>query len=253
MNELSLENFVERVPDFDNLDASQKIRFFAYYLLEHKKQEHFTAADINACFDVLHITPYSNISMYLSRQAKGKGAIFIKNKSGYRMERQCKRDIETEVSDSPIIRATKSTLRNHVKDNLPEFSKAFIEEGVKCYEYGLYRSAIVMTWLFAVDHLCEYIISNKLNEFNAVYMADKANRKNLQIHTKDDFSEMQEKQFIQLCRTAKIISNNVRIILEQKLDTRNTYAHPANITITPAKCSDFITDLLDNVVSKYVV
>jgi len=36
-----------------------------------------------------------------------------------------------------------------------------------------------------------------------------------------------------------------------KLGVRNSYAHPSNVSLSPAKAADFITDLTDNVVLKY--
>jgi len=247
----ALEAFVKNVSDFDQLEASQKIPFFAYHILEIIKQEYFTSADVKACFTALHIKPYSNIPAFISTHTKGNRAIFISKGRGYRIERTHLRDIQSQISASPIIQAAKSSLRNHVKNSLPEFSKVFLEEAIQCFEYRLYRSSIVMVWLFVIDHLYEYVIYHKLKEFNNVYAKDTANKKGLQIAVKDDFTELREEQFIGLCRSANIISNDVRKILEQKLGIRNTYAHPANITITEAKCSDFITDLLDNIVAKY--
>ncbi len=251
LNISALETYIEGIAGFDELEASQKIPFFAYFVLEYAGQDYFTPADVNACFSSLHIKPYSNIPAFVSKNAKGKKQIFVTKNHGYKIERQLLKEIQSKIITSSSIQATKSRLREHVNDGLPEFSKAFLEESILCFEYKLYRSSVIMIWLFAIDHLFEYLTRHKLAEFNAVYAKDGTNKKNLQIKDKDDFSEIGEKKFIELCRAANIISNDVRKILEQKLDTRNTYAHPANIKITETKCSDFITDLLDNVVSKY--
>lgn len=62
---------------------------------------------------------------------------------------------------------------------------------------------------------------------------------------------MKESKFIDLCRVAKIISNDVRKILDQKLGTRNSSAHPSGVTINKSKVIDFVEDLVDNVVLKY--
>jgi hypothetical protein len=247
----ALEAYIEGIVGFDELEASQKIPFFAHFVLEYTEQDYFTPADVNACFSVLHIKPYSNIPAFVSKKAKGKKQIFVTKSHGYKIERKLLKEIQSKIPTSTSIQATKSCLREHVNEGLPEFSKAFLEEAISCFEYKLYRSSVVMVWLFAIDHMFEYIIRYKLTEFNSAYAKDSANKKSLQIKDKDDFSEIGEKKIIELCRAANIISNDVRKILEQKLDIRNTYAHPANIKITETKCSDFITDLLDNVVSKY--
>jgi hypothetical protein len=41
--------------------------------------------------------------------------------------------------------------------------------------------------------------------------------------------------------------------LDQKPDTRNTYAHPSSVEIGRTKVVDFIEDLVDNVLLKYKV
>jgi len=41
--------------------------------------------------------------------------------------------------------------------------------------------------------------------------------------------------------------------LEQKLDTRNSCAHPSGITVNKSKVIDFVEDLVENVVVKYAI
>jgi hypothetical protein len=69
----------------------------------------------------------------------------------------------------------------------------------------------------------------------------------------DDFSEIPEKIFIDIARSAKIISNDVRKILDVKLGIRNSCGHPSGITISEVKATDFIQDLVENVVIKFII
>jgi hypothetical protein len=59
---------------------------------------------------------------------------------------------------------------------------------------------------------------------------------------------LRECGFIEICRSAKSITNDFRKILDEKLGCRNSYAHPSGIKITKVKAKSFIEDLLDNVV-----
>jgi hypothetical protein len=45
----------------------------------------------------------------------------------------------------------------------------------------------------------------------------------------------------------------VRKILEEKLGTRNSCAHPSGVSIKPSKVVEFVDDLGENVVLKYAV
>uniref|UniRef100_UPI001D01DFE3 hypothetical protein n=1 Tax=Halomonas citrativorans TaxID=2742612 RepID=UPI001D01DFE3 len=69
----------------------------------------------------------------------------------------------------------------------------------------------------------------------------------------DDFTEIPEGKFIEFCRSAKIITNDVRKILDEKLGTRNSSAHPSGISISELKATEFIQDLVENVVLKYKI
>ena len=73
------------------------------------------------------------------------------------------------------------------------------------------------------------------------------------IQNRDDFGEIPEGKFIELLRAGNIISNDVRKILEEKLGTRNSCAHPSGISIKPSKVIEFIDDLVANVVLKYKI
>jgi hypothetical protein len=250
---MTLEEYIATVADFDEYTASEKIDYFAYYLMIVESVDVFSPIQIKKCFEKIHSRPYSNISDYLIRKSSGKGAPFIKSKAGYRLERSRLREIEKELGVAPHVSAASSSLRGHVRQGMSGTAEAFIVEAISCYEHKLYRSAIIMTWLFAMDSIFEYILSKKASEFNAAYQADSSNKKGLQISSKDDFAELKESKLIEICRSANIITNDVRKILDTKLGIRNTCAHPSAVKILDVKCADFITDLLDNVIAKYVV
>ena len=70
------------------------------------------------------------------------------------------------------------------------------------------------------------------------------------VKQRDDFNDIPEGKFIEFCRSGKIISNDVRRILDQKLDVRNSCAHPSGVKINHTKVIDFVEDLVANVVLK---
>ena len=72
-----LESYILTVADFNELPASKKIDYFAYFLLIEQKASGLTTKDISNCFDILHLEPYSNISSYLNNNSKGKSKKFL--------------------------------------------------------------------------------------------------------------------------------------------------------------------------------
>jgi len=123
-------------------------------------------------------------------------------------------------------------------------------ETIDCFEAGANRATITMAWILAVDHLFAYITIHKLAEFDAALAADKGVKFNA-VAQRDDFTELREGKFIELCRAAKIISNDVRKILDVSLGVRNSCAHPSGIKVTNTKVIALVEDLVENVVLKY--
>ncbi|HBM87122.1 MAG TPA: hypothetical protein DD437_01125 [Rhodobiaceae bacterium] len=129
-------------------------------------------------------------------------------------------------------------------------AKDFLKETIDCFEAGANRATITMAWILAVDHLFAHILNHKLIEFNAALTKDKGVKLSA-IAQRDDFTELKETKFIELCRAAKIISNDVRKILDTCLGIRNSCAHPSGITVKNTKVIAFVEDLVENVVLKY--
>jgi hypothetical protein len=101
-------------------------------------------------------------------------------------------------------------------------------------------------------HLFELVLKKHLASFNVelAKVTDKRIRVSV-VATRDDFGEIPEGKFIELLRASGVVSNDVRKILDQKLGTRNSSAHPSGISIKGSKVIDFVEDLIDNVILKY--
>ena len=78
-----------------------------------------------------------------------------------------------------------------------------------------------------------------------------ADKKMRQIVSYDDFSDLKENRFIELLRGSGIISNDVRKILDEKLGVRNSAGHPSGVKISGHKATEFMIDLIENVLLKY--
>jgi hypothetical protein len=126
----------------------------------------------------------------------------------------------------------------------------FLRETINCYRIEAHRAAIIMVWIVTMSHLQKYVYSNKLVEFNTAF-AKNPDKKVKKVVNYDDFSDLPESKMIELARSANIISNDVRKLLDEKLGTRNSAAHPSGINISGHKATEFAIDLIDNVLLKY--
>jgi hypothetical protein len=96
-------------------------------------------------------------------------------------------------------------------------------------------------------------VPNCPSEFNSALARRSDRHRNITIASKDNFCEIQEKVFIEIAKSAGVITSDVRKILDEKLGIRNTCAHPSTVEIHRSKVVNFIEELVDNVIGKHPI
>jgi len=252
-----MESFLRQVPDLEKQTPGELIDFFVYYLTVFENREGVQAANIETCFDLSRLKKYSNIHSYLSSNSKakrGKKSKYIRTRYGYHLERGHELDIQKSLHAGPAKIGTSHLLHLLLSKLKDKKEQSFLQEAIDCYEIGARRATIVLVWLLTIYHLYEYVFRKELSSFNSALSRDNDKRiKVTQVMKADDFTDIPEGKFIEIARSAKIISNDVRKILDTKLGIRNSYAHPSTITISEVKTTDFIIDLVENVIIKYEI
>src|SRR4029079_6456589 len=87
-------------------------------------------------------------------------------------------------------------------------TRAFVEEAISCFEYDLFRSAIVMSWMSAVDVLHSAVFKGYLKAFNAEAARRDSDWKPAK--TKDDLGLMKEYEFVSILHKISMIGKNAR-------------------------------------------
>jgi len=242
--------YVDSVENFDHLSQKEQVKLLAFFHSQVNNKEVFTTSEIKACFLEHNLSMPANISNELSKLIKEKPQFIIKVNNGYSFHRTAKKGLQDSfVSSGPAIQVSKA-LRDLIPKINSKEQKAFLEEAISCFEIQAYRASILMTWLLTMDVMYEYVITKKLMEFNAAVQTHGKHKK-LTFNIKDDFSEIKESDFFELLRVGKLISNDVRKILVEKLDFRNTCAHPNTVVVKNSKAIAVIDDLIENVIFKY--
>lgn len=251
---MKIEEFTDEIVDFYSMSSSDQIKYLVYYLLIVYKQDGVKPFEVKKLFESLHILPYSNIPKYLNEKSSGKklDRLFIKKKDSFYLIKETKEHIDLNYNHSkPKLKVSAELKDLAIKITNPN-QNAFFEETIKCFAVGAYRATIIMSWNLTVNHLFEYILANKLTEFNIVLAGNMDRRIRItSVSIKDDFNEIPENKFIEFCRSARIISNDVRKILDTNLGIRNSAAHPSNISFTENKTISIVEDLINNVILKY--
>jgi hypothetical protein len=190
----------------------------------------------------------ANLSAYLA-QAKG---LVAKMPTGWKLTDAGKLHVvkAAKLPSGPAPPASTSKLRAH----LPKIQNAdvatFVEESIKCLEYGLLRAAAVMSWVGAVGVLYDYVLKNKLAEFNAAGAA-KHQGKWKPVATFDDLADIKESNFLELAESGSVIGKSVKKELQACLDFRNGCGHPNSLAIGEPRVSTHIDQLIRNVFEKF--
>lgn len=149
----------------------------------------------------------------------------------------------TKISPAAVQVAT--DLRAELPNIKDADTRAFVEEAIKCHEAELYRSAIVMSWLAAVDVLHNHVHAKHLKAFNAE--AKRVDSRWKDAKTTDDLGRIGEADFLDRIAALSIVGKNVKKELRNCLDRRNGCGHPNSLKIGANTSAHHLEILLLNV------
>lgn len=241
-----LSSFVSLFDSFSSWNTRKQIDYFCYFLTSISEKKGVTPKDIQECFIQLSMKEYSRLPQYLSENARDSKGKYIRTKDGYRLECRTFDEINMTIKNEPV----KIQVSNQLEELVPKIKdsseKSFLVEAINCYRVESNRATIILIWILAMDHLQNYIFGNKLNDFNAALFKN-PDKKIPKIVSYDNFGDLSESKFIEVARSAGIISNDTRKILDEKLGIRNSAAHPSSITFSTHKTTEFILDVVTNI------
>lgn len=247
---MDLEEFFGKFDDFTDWEDKKIIDFISYFYTSDDNLAVITAGKIDESMVGLDLRKYSRTAAYLSEESKNKKGKYVKQKMGYRLQRATQNNIKKIVENEPRVIAVSEQLNDLVNQVRDSQELSFLHEAINCYKVQAYRASIIMVWTLTMDHLLKYVFGQKLNDFNSA-ISKSADKKIKQIVDFEDFGDIKEVKLIELMRSAGIISNDARKILDTKLGIRNSAAHPSGITFPQPKATEFIGDLIDNILLKY--
>jgi hypothetical protein len=249
-----LEEFVSGIPGFPSWKDADKIRFFCWFIHSKQGRERFSPADIRKCYDALSLQKPTDVNPYLAQMLTRKPKEVLRDSRGYALEKRLKDSLEAKYGQREAT-AKADKLLLGLSSKMPNLAeRSFLDEAIVCFRHRAFRAAIVMTWNLAYDHLCEYVLIDKQRtaDFNTQLPKSFKAARISSVNKRDDFAELKESEVLQVCRSANIITNDLFKVLKEKLDKRNTAAHPSTVVIVPHTAEEYIIDLVTNVVLKLV-
>lgn len=258
---MSVLSFLSQFTNWTEYSRKSKILLFAYYLRNFRGEAEFSSADIRTCFRDALLRAPSDLSALLRGLSTGRDSLLIasRRRGRYSLSIHGLNEVEKVLASKPrtlarysiFLAAAVPHLARVIEKVNNDNKRKFLAEAISCLDVEARRATIVMTWLATTDHLYDYVLSKKLADFNSALSRRTDRYSNITVTDKDDFSDISEKVFIEVCRSARIISNDVRKILDEKLGIRNTCAHPSAVEVSDSKVGSFIEDLVENVIVKY--
>jgi hypothetical protein len=140
----TLEDFAERIDNFNSLSPADKIPFLAFYMQEIAEKKPFKSKDIESCFATLHCKAYSNIPLFLNQKAKGKGHVFVKAKDGFTLERTARETIQDSIGQTKIRKPSSKLFPLEIFKDTRGYLESIASQAITGYDYGLFDASSVM-------------------------------------------------------------------------------------------------------------
>lgn len=188
-----------------------------------------------------------NVSSLLAR-SKG---LAVRTTNGWELTsagRQYITKLVGHLSDTPTPKVAAS-LRAHLSRLSNPNTSKFVEEAITCYESKLFRAAVVLSWVGAIAVLYDYVVSNKLMDFNTEAL--RRNSKWKPAKTTDDLARMKEHDFLDIIEAISVIGKSVKQELDGCLKLRNGCGHPNSLKIAEHRVAGQIESLILNVFSQF--
>jgi hypothetical protein len=240
-----LRDYVLHFPELDTATHAVKIKILGFYLQENSPEGTFTTNSLQKIYDELDFVSPANFSVFLSQLVKRETV--IRRRSGYRLSKPAADEIQAKLGNLPLVSISSELTR--LPALLQGVETAFLQEAIDCLRVNAWRASIILTWILTIDHLEQHVLSKHLQAFNAA-LAKNNRYTDLTVVAKKDFEDIKESDFIELMRSAGVITNDQRKLLDEKLGVRNSCAHPSNMTFTQSKVTSFLEDIVYNVLTQ---
>lgn len=233
--------------------SPRSVVLLSAYLLRRDGQTNFNSSDISDFLVQAGLKPPQFLSQVIGQLTRGAKSPLMKIEDRYSLTLHGEQEIQHYLDSASLGSVPTGT---RVLDQLlgklqSDIQNNFLSEVAACIKFRAKRASMVLAWCLTIEHLKQYILAVKLADFNTA-LSKRSDSKGLVISQYDDFLEIKnEAVFIETCRSANIVTNDVRKILDAALGYRNTCAHPNDIKISESKVVGHVEELVENVVMKY--
>lgn len=241
-----LPAFVAPIKGFADQPHPSKIEAFGWYLHEVKGKTDFTVADLGCCYDAVHLPRPGNLRGTVAQVVAKKPARLLKDRKGcLRLSAAARSTMEKQLPVRASSVQTTAILNGLAARVTNPAQALFLSETLSCFKNGAHRAAIVMAWNLAWSDICDRILASHEPAFNA--QRAKARPRMAVLVKRTDFEDYKESDVIEIGRGAGIFNATVSKVLTEKLNKRNSAAHPSSAVMQAVTAEEVIHDLVENV------
>jgi len=221
--DVALEAAVRRAPDFSSWEHVDKIRFFCWHLQSNCGFAAVRPADVARCYERLDLAPPSSIAPFFDLVMRRHPAEMTRVKEGCRLEARVLEELDIAYGADPTL--TADGLESMVERVDDPRRLKYLEEALVCFRAGAYRASVAMVWNLAIDVLSGQVSGAALEAST-------------------------ERQMIQVCKRAGILTTIEATRLAGLLDRRDAAVRPSS-TITALVADDLIRAAVEDVVLRF--
>src|SRR6266487_1333164 len=164
---LRISELLDKVDTFESLTQKEQVKLMSFFFCVENQIDSFLPSQIRTCFENENLRIPANVNNEIKKLVEEKPPSLVKKGGGYTFERNVKKQLESVYLGSTHKQIVSTTLRDLIPKLKSKEQQSFLEEAISCFEIKSFRAAIVMTWLLAMDTIYEYVVANKITEFNS--------------------------------------------------------------------------------------
>lgn len=236
----TIENFIARILDFDNLKLNEQTDLFIFLLQDELKIESVNAEQIRKVFDKVHLKPLSSLPSYLANNCRSKKSgypKFINAQNGIKLHRTYRKELSDRVGIKVSLLPSNEIFPIELLDNTRGYLKKVGEQAVVAYDVGIYdASSVMLRKLFEIliiELFERFKIETKIKNSNGDYfylsdliitlLAENGNKWNLSRNTRNALPKVKRigdlsahsRMFVSKKSDIDNIIYEIRIVIEE--------------------------------------
>ena len=250
---MSLADFAKGVSGLPGLPHADKVKHFGWWLHTERAKQTFKVSDIRECYEALYYDPPANLARTLEALREKKPPDLLWKLGGfYSLHANVRAALDARYGKPDLVIKVEKIVADLPEKLTNPSERLFLEETLKCYRHTAYRAAIVMTWNLAYDHLAHWVLSDptRLAAFNQAIAPKFSKKAHVVIQRREDFEKLSEGETVEVAGGLPGITGNMKKTLKERLDRRNTYAHPSSMHAERQQVDDMLLDLVNNIILK---